>query len=58
VAAALEDGTYGELDLSGHRDRLETIFPLGVCDYDRPDPVRPTGLFGGAEPRVADAGGA
>jgi hypothetical protein len=55
VAAALEDGTYGEQDLSGQRDRLETIFPLGVCDYDQPDPVRPAGLFGDADARVADA---
>jgi hypothetical protein len=57
VAAALEDGTYGELDLGSHRDRLESIFPLGVCDYDQPDPVRPAGLFGDADARVADAGG-
>jgi hypothetical protein len=56
LATALGDGTYGELDLSEHRARLEAIFPEGVCDYDAPDPIRPPALFATARgaPRHAD----
>ena len=44
VDAALADGTYapwvpGAADV----DRLEVVFPTGVCDYTKPDLGRPAG---------------
>lgn len=37
VAAALAKGVYGDAQFSaGQLDRLQAIFPQGVCDYGRP----------------------
>jgi hypothetical protein len=42
VAAALQDGTYGDVEFSeAQRQRLGQIFPTGVCDYRRPDVGKP-----------------
>jgi hypothetical protein len=57
VATALVDGTYGERDLTTERARLEEIFPDGVCDYQRPDRMRPAALFQRQDSRYADAKG-
>ena len=57
VTTALVDGTYGELDLETARARLEEIFPNGVCDYQRPDRMRPAALFQSEDSRYADAAG-
>lgn len=44
VAEALDDGTYGTIEFSGPEiDRLNEIFPDGVCDYSQPDQGRPAG---------------
>ncbi len=42
---ARNDGTYGPVSFTDeHVQRLEAIFPDGVCDYDLPDKGRPNGL--------------
>lgn len=42
VDAALKDGTYGSWKPdAGAVERLNRIFPEGVCDYSRPDQGRP-----------------
>jgi len=42
VATALSDGTYGETSFTTEEvDRLDEIFPDGVCDYSQPDRGRP-----------------
>ena len=33
VERAIESGVYGSVDMSGHLDVLQRIFPDGVCDY-------------------------
>lgn len=38
---ALADGTYGAVNMTAHRARLQAIFPDGVCDYSQPDTARP-----------------
>lgn len=45
VADALSDGTYGDVTFTVEElDRLNAIFPDGVCDYSQPDQGRPAGL--------------
>ncbi|RFF27820.1 hypothetical protein DZK25_05960 [Wenzhouxiangella sp. 15181] len=45
VDAALDDGTYGDREFTADQvDRLEEIFPQGVCDYSLPDAGRPQDL--------------
>lgn len=45
VSEALQDGTYGNRSFTPEQvERLETIHPEGVCDYDRPDAGRPASL--------------
>lgn len=44
VSQALSDGTYGTLDLSPYRQKLEAIFPEGVCDYRQPDLALPENM--------------
>ncbi|MBL7250639.1 DUF6351 family protein [Alloalcanivorax marinus] len=45
VSVALEDGTYGTWQpTSDQVNRLNAIFPDGVCDYSQPDQGRPEGL--------------
>lgn len=42
VERALQDGTYGDWQPdAGQRQRLEEIFPQGVCDYSQPGPGSP-----------------
>jgi hypothetical protein len=42
VNAAVSSGVYGAVDLEpAHIDRLEQIFPEGVCDYTQGDARRP-----------------
>jgi len=53
VVRAIADGTYGQLELTAHRTRLEEIFPNGVCDYSAPDPSRPMNLFDTSGYRLA-----
>ncbi|SET17775.1 hypothetical protein SAMN04487962_105113 [Marinobacter segnicrescens] len=44
VSEALADGTYGDVSFSaGEIERLEEIYPQGVCDYQAPDQGRPAG---------------
>jgi hypothetical protein len=47
VAKALRDGTYGGVQFTDdQRQRLNTIFPTGVCDYRQADvgkPIHPPG---------------
>lgn len=44
VATALSDNTYGETPFTDEEiDRLNEIFPDGVCDYSQPDQGRPAG---------------
>jgi hypothetical protein len=43
VAAALENGTYGDIDMRPYTLWLEQIFPDGVCNYGPGDVGRPTG---------------
>ena len=47
VAQAIEQGWYGEQDISGQQPILEKIFPTGVCDYSQADLAKPVdlGLF-------------
>src|SRR6185312_2380689 len=43
VQAAIADGTYGNWAPSAADiDKLEQIFPSGVCDYSKPDRARPS----------------
>jgi hypothetical protein len=45
VRAAILRGVYGNWSPSAaERDRLEQIFPTGVCDYTRGDAGRPFGF--------------
>lgn len=45
VSEALADGTYGDREFTSSQvDRLEAIFPEGVCDYSLPDAGRPADL--------------
>jgi hypothetical protein len=42
VAEAIADGTYGEwVPSTEEQQRLEAIFPTGVCDYSLPEAGRP-----------------
>ena len=46
VAAALGDGTYGNIVFSvEQQQRLRAIFPVGVCDYSRPDVGKPRRMW-------------
>jgi|TARA_B100000315_G_C14594413_1_gene597860 hypothetical protein len=45
VQEAIDRMLYGELDMSSYKERLEAIFPDGVCDYSKPDLARPADLL-------------
>ncbi len=45
VDEALAGGVYGNVDMQEHRQRLQAIFPDGVCDYSRGDAARPPELL-------------
>ncbi|WP_430462175.1 DUF6351 family protein [Thalassolituus sp. LLYu03] len=51
VSKALHDGTYGTLDLSPYQEKLEAIFPDGVCDYRQPDLALPDSMKSWLSPR-------
>ncbi|WP_417347172.1 DUF6351 family protein [Ferrimonas sp.] len=44
VAQAIEQGQYGERDMSAYLEKLMRIFPSGVCDLSRVDALRPLDL--------------
>jgi hypothetical protein len=45
VATAVTDGTYAPwVPSAADVTRLQQIFPMGVCDYSKPDVGRPTGF--------------
>lgn len=44
VEQAIMDGFYGDYDMLIHADRLNSIFPQGVCDYRQEDAALPNGL--------------
>lgn len=41
VSDAIDRGVYAPVDMTPYRERLERVFPRGVCDYSLPDPSRP-----------------
>jgi hypothetical protein len=44
VATALDDGTYGDAEFgAAQQQRLQAIFPNGVCDYSKGDMGKPKG---------------
>ncbi len=45
VEQALDSGVYGSVDMRPWRERLERIFPRGVCDYQAPDRALPAELM-------------
>lgn len=45
VDLALDHGLYGDIDMAPYHDRLEQIFPKGVCDYGKGDAGRPDDIF-------------
>lgn len=48
VSEAIEDGVYGSWAPTNEQvERLRSIFPEGVCDYERGDARRPEDLDGG-----------
>lgn len=36
VRQAVAEGVYGAVDMQPHLEKLEQVFPLGVCDYTQP----------------------
>ncbi len=44
VEQARDKGLYGDIDIAPYLDRLQAIFPDGVCDYSRGDVGRPQDL--------------
>lgn len=46
VEAAIAQGVYAPHDLRPYVERLQAIFPDGVCDYRQPDAGRPAALTG------------
>jgi hypothetical protein len=44
IKQAIEKGVYLPIDMTEHQNRLEHIFPEGVCDYSKPDAGRPADL--------------
>ncbi len=44
VEQAIEQGVYGQLDISPYLKELQVIFPTGVCDYTQPDQAKPDNL--------------
>jgi hypothetical protein len=45
VQEAIDRKLYGNLDMGSVKDRLQAIFPEGVCDYSKPDLARPADLL-------------
>ncbi len=43
VQRAIEQGLYGDVEITAYKTQLEQIFPDGVCDYSQPDVGRPVG---------------
>ncbi len=47
IEDALQDATYGSIDMSGQIDQLKKIFPNGVCNYSEGDAGKPDNLIPG-----------
>ncbi len=45
INTAVEKGLYAPINMTPHKERLEQIFPDGVCDYSKPDQGLPTKLI-------------
>ena len=45
ISTSLEQGLYAPIDMTPHKERLEQIFPDGVCDYSKPDQGLPAKLI-------------
>lgn len=45
VQQAIDNGVYGKIDMRPYQQRLEHIFPEGVCNYRLGDLARPTDLM-------------
>jgi len=41
VANAIKNGTYGDITITPYLQKLESIFPDGVCDYNQGDIAKP-----------------
>jgi len=44
VNHAIKQGLYGSIDMEHYQQKLEKIFPNGVCDYNKVDQGRPSDL--------------
>lgn len=45
VQQAIDRELYGNVDMGPVQERLQAIFPEGVCDYSKPDMARPADLL-------------
>jgi len=43
VSKAIDNGVYGDVDMQPYLERLEQVFPEGVCDFSKPDRGLPKG---------------
>ncbi|QFU24359.1 hypothetical protein FM038_020870 [Shewanella eurypsychrophilus] len=41
ISDAIEGGIYGDVPMQGYQQKLENIFPSGVCDYTQGDIAKP-----------------
>lgn len=44
VNQAIKQGVYGAIEMTPYQQKLEKIFPAGVCDYNQTDQGRPRDL--------------
>jgi hypothetical protein len=44
VNKAMKQGLYGSVNMGHYQQKLEKIFPNGVCDYNQIDQGRPSDL--------------
>ncbi len=55
VEQAIDKGVYGDVDMRPYKQRLESLFPAGVCDFSLGDIGRPKDLL--KVSRLAATGG-
>ncbi|MDX1677240.1 DUF6351 family protein [Arsukibacterium sp.] len=53
VADAIDRGDYQPVDIEPYRQKLQSLFPDGVCDYQQPDQALPAELAFGRPVSVA-----
>ncbi|WP_439136112.1 DUF6351 family protein [Pseudomaricurvus sp.] len=53
VSAAIKQGLYGRVDMTPYQEKLEHIFPEGVCDFTQPGLGRPDNLL--TKPMLANS---